>query len=265
MGELSRSVTGPLPGAQKVHVQGSRPDIRVPMRRVVQQAVGAGVEPRPDIVLYDTSGPYSDPNERIDLLAGLAPLRGAWIDERDDTVALDAPTSDYRRDRIEQASTQMFPLRSHGRRARDGACVSQMHYARRGIVTPEMEFVAIRENLQREEMHDAYERAGLWRRSPGQGFGARLPERVTPEFVRDEIAAGRAVVPANINHPEVEPMIIGRNFLVKVNANIGNSARHLLRRRGGGEDGLGHALGRRHGHGPFHGPRHSRDARVDPA
>ncbi len=224
VGELSRSVTGPLPGSQKLYVQGSRADLRVPMRRVAQAPRAPGESgSRPDIVLYDTSGPYSDPDQQVDLLAGLPPLRDAWIEERGDTVALSGSASAYRRERL-ATSSDRFARRDHGRRAREGACVTQMHYARRGIVTPEMEYVAIRENLQRDEMRQAYESEGLWRRSPGQPFGAHLPERVTPEFVRDEIAAGRAVLPASINHPELEPMIIGRNFLVKINANIGNSA-----------------------------------------
>ncbi|MEM9383565.1 MAG: phosphomethylpyrimidine synthase ThiC [Pseudomonadota bacterium] len=223
VGELSRSVTGPLPGSSKLYVTGARPDLRVPMRRVAQAPRAPGSSGgRPDIVLYDTSGPYSDPDQRIDLTAGLPALRSGWIDERGDTVALGGSGSTYRRERL--ASSAYFPRRDHGRRAKDGACVTQMRYARQGIVTPEMEYVAIRENLQREEMREAYESEGLWRRSPGQGFGANLPAQVTPEFVRDEIAAGRAVIPASINHPELEPMIIGRNFLVKINANIGNSA-----------------------------------------
>ncbi|MEO0421117.1 MAG: phosphomethylpyrimidine synthase ThiC [Pseudomonadota bacterium] len=223
VGELSRSVTGPLPGSSKLYVTGSRPDLRVPMRRVAQAPQAPGPSgARPDIVLYDTSGPYSDPEQQIDLTAGLPALRADWIEERGDTAALSGSASSYRRERL--ASSAYFPRHDHGRRAQDGACVTQMHYARRGIVTPEMEYIAIRENLQREEMREAYESEGLWRRSPGQGFGANLPEQVTPEFVRDEVAAGRAVIPASINHPELEPMIIGRNFLVKINANIGNSA-----------------------------------------
>ncbi len=226
VGELSRAVTGPLPGSRKIYVEGSRPDLRVPMRSVAQAPTASadGLEQNPEIVLYDTSGPYSDPQRSIDLSAGLAPLRDGWIGERGDTVALAEPSSAYRRERLAAALPGAFPVRRPIRRAVAGANVTQLHYARRGIVTPEMEFVAIRENLRRDELRERYERAGLLRRSAGEPFGARLPARVTPEFVREEVAAGRAIIPANVNHPELEPMIIGRNFLVKVNANIGNSA-----------------------------------------
>jgi phosphomethylpyrimidine synthase len=226
VGELSRTVTGPLPGSEKIYVEGSRPDIRVPMRAVKQAPTlsSQGLEPNPDIVLYDTSGPYSDPASTIDLEAGLPALRAAWIAARADTVELDVPSSAFRRERLAAALEGTFPVSRPVRRAEAGANVSQMHYARQGIVTAEMEYVAIRENLQREALAAQYRDAGLLRRSAGEAFGARIPEVVTGEFVREEIAAGRAIIPANINHPELEPMIIGRNFLVKVNANIGNSA-----------------------------------------
>jgi len=164
-----------------------------------------------------------DADAAVDPSRGLPRIRAGWIEERGDSDALDAPTSDFARARRDPA-TVAFPSPPPPRRGRAGACVTQLHYARRGIVTPEMEYVAIRENARLPEMREAYEAAGLLRAHAGQPLGARLPECVTPEFVRDEIAAGRAILPANVNHPECEPMIIGRNFRVKVNANIGNSA-----------------------------------------
>src|SRR5690606_12217492 len=219
---LAESVTRPFPNSEKVYVQGSRPDLRVPMRKIVQASTPLtfGAEENPPIYVYDTSGRYTDPEARIDLRKGLPPLRERWILERGDTEELPGPSSEYGRARLEDP--RLAPLRfehvRQPRRARPGAAVTQMHYARRGIVTPEMEFVAIREN-QRLEL---YRETALARRHPGQAFGAVIPEVITPEFVRDEVARGRAIIPANINHPELEPMIIGRNFLVKVNANIGN-------------------------------------------
>ncbi|MGH8496353.1 MAG: phosphomethylpyrimidine synthase ThiC [Gammaproteobacteria bacterium] len=183
----------PLPASRKIYVQGSRPDLRVGMREITQTPTPAsfGAQHNPPLTVYDTSGPYTDDAIEIDFGRGLSPLRAAWIEER---------------------------------RSQRDACVTQMHYARRGVVTPEMEYVAIRENQRFDEMRDAYAAAGLLARHAGQDFGARLPDKLTPEFVRDEVAAGRAIIPANINHPELEPMAIGRNFLVKINANIGNSA-----------------------------------------
>jgi phosphomethylpyrimidine synthase len=222
--QLSEDVTRPFPGSTKIYVTGSRPDIRVPMRQIQQSETAAsfGVEKNPPITVYDTSGPYSDPAADIDLLAGLADVRKAWIEERLDTEQLDGPGSDYGRER--QSNPELANLRFEHirkpRRALAGRNVTQMHYARQGIITPEMEYVAIRENLLLEEMQDS----GLLKQHPGNSFGASIPEKVTAEFVRDEIARGRAIIPANINHPEQEPMIIGRNFLVKINTNIGNSA-----------------------------------------
>ncbi len=222
--ELSEEVTRPFPGSRKVYVEGSRADIRVGMREIEQAETeaGFGAEANPPITVYDTSGPYTDPEIKIDLLKGLPDLRRAWIDERDDTEWLDGPSSAFGRRRNSDAklASLRFEHISKPRCAKAGANVSQMHYARKGIVTPEMEYVAIRENLRLEQL----EGSGLLRQHKGQSFGANVPERVTPEFVRDEIARGRAIIPANINHPELEPMIIGRNFLVKVNTNIGNSA-----------------------------------------
>jgi len=213
----------PLPKSRKVYVTGSRPDLRVPFREITQSDTPSsfGAEENPPLLVYDTSGLYTDPDARIDIRSGLPALRGAWIDERGDTEVLSGPTSRYGQLRLEDPvlAPLKFNLRRLPRRAKAGANVTQMHYARRGIVTPEMEYIAIRET-QRLEGHGEL----LRRQHPGESFGARLPKEITPEFVRDEVANGRAIIPANINHPESEPMIIGRNFLVKINANIGNSA-----------------------------------------
>ncbi len=222
--ELSEEVKRPYSGSRKIYVRGSRPDLRVGMREIAQAETPAtmGSEVNPPITVYDTSGPYTDPEGKIDLMKGLPDVRSAWIDERDDCEWLAAPSSEFGRLRANDpalASLRFEHIRKP-RRARAGANVTQMHYARKGIVTPEMEYVAIRENLRLETL----EHSGLLRQHRGQSFGASLPERVTPEFVRDEVARGRAIIPANINHPELEPMIIGRNFLVKINTNIGNSA-----------------------------------------
>ena len=222
--QLSEDVTRPFPSSAKIYVEGSRPDIRVPMRQVQQDDTAAsfGVEKNPPITVYDTSGPYSDPDASIDLMGGLPDVRAGWIDERNDTRLLDGPSSDFGNER--QADPELAHLRFQHirkpRRAVGGCNVSQMHYAKQGIITPEMEFAAIRENLLLDQVQDS----GLLKQHPGNSFGASIPDRVTPEFVRAEIARGRAIIPANINHPELEPMIIGRNFLVKVNTNIGNSA-----------------------------------------
>jgi len=221
----------PLPRSRKVYVQGSRPDIRVPLREISQSDTPAsfGAERNPPIFVYDASGPYTDPQSRIDIRAGLPAMRQRWIEERQDTERLDGPTSAYGRARLaDPALAQLrFERTRAPRRARPGMNVTQMHYARRGIVTPEMEFIAIRENALREQYLAGLskeQRELLARRHRGQSFGAAIPETITPEFVRDEVARGRAIIPANINHPESEPMVIGRNFLTKINANIGNSA-----------------------------------------
>ena len=214
----------PLPNSRKIYVQGSRPDIRVPMREISQADTHTqnGMERNPPIWVYDTSGPYTDPAAAIDVRAGLAALREVWIEERGDTEHLTTVSSEYGRARLaDPALAQVrFAHMRKPQRARPGQCVTQMHYARRGIITPEMEFIATRENLKLQQYKDEM----LRRRHPGESFGAQIPQAVTPEFVREELARGRAIIPANINHPESEPMIIGRNFLVKVNANIGNSA-----------------------------------------
>ena len=212
----------PLPNSRKVYVTGSRPDIRVPMREISQAdtplaMIGAGkegaVEPNPPIYVYDCSGPYTDPAVRIDIRSGLAPLRAAWIEERADTDVLTGPTSAYGRERLAdpKLAELRFNLKRAPRRAKPGMNVTQMHYARRGIVTPEMEFIAIRENLRRREYLESLRHAGptgakmaalIGRQHRGQAYGASIPEEITPEFVREEVARGRAIIPANINHPE---------------------------------------------------------------
>ncbi|MCB4324461.1 MULTISPECIES: phosphomethylpyrimidine synthase ThiC [Alcaligenes] len=227
----------PLPNSRKIYQTGSRPDLRVPFREISLADTPShfGAEPNPPLSVYDTSGPYTDPSVQIDIRKGLPPLRQAWISERKDTELMAGLNSQYgqARQADPELDTLRFELKRQPRRSISGANVTQMHYARRGIITPEMEFVAIRENLRREQYIESLRASGpqgeemarrLTKVHPGQGFGASLPTTVTPEFVRDEIARGRAILPANINHPETEPMIIGRNFLVKINANIGNSA-----------------------------------------
>jgi phosphomethylpyrimidine synthase len=222
--ELASEMTEPLPGSRRVYVEGSRADIRVPMREIRQADTPSlfGEEQNPAIYVYDPSGPYTDPDIAVDVRKGITPLRAAWIEERGDSEALDGPTSAYGRERAADPGTAhlRFDHVRPPRRAKPGRRVTQMHYARQGIVTPEMEFIAIREN-QRRELFDG---TALAQQHPGQSFGAAIPSTITPEFVRDEVARGRAIIPANINHPELEPMIIGRNFLVKINANMGNSA-----------------------------------------
>ena len=224
---VDSAAVAPLPNSRKIYVGGSRPGLRVPMREIAQSDTSAsfGAEKNPPIVVYDTSGPYTDPDARIDIRRGLPALRAAWITERSDTVELDALTSAYGRARLADPELEgmRFALTRKPRRAKPGANVTQMHYARRGIVTPEMEFIAIRENGRRDEMLRTLPEL-VTRQHAGQSFGAAIPAMITPEFVRDEVARGRAIIPNNINHPETEPMIIGRNFLVKINANIGNSA-----------------------------------------
>jgi phosphomethylpyrimidine synthase len=225
--KVDSAAVAPLPASRKIHVEGTRPDIRVPMREISQTDTPAsfGLEKNPPLAVYDTSGPYTDPAARIDVRQGLPALRARWIDERNDTVLLEAPTSAYGRARLAdpELAGLRFDLHRPPRRAKPGANVTQMHYARGGIVTPEMEFIAIRENQLRDETLAKLPES-LRRQHPGQSFGASIPMTITPEFVRDEVARGRAIIPNNINHPESEPMIIGRNFLVKINANIGNSA-----------------------------------------
>ncbi|MDX2177882.1 MAG: phosphomethylpyrimidine synthase ThiC [Candidatus Sumerlaeia bacterium] len=254
----------PISGSRKVYVAGElHPDIRVPMREIVlhptpSRAPGGKPADNPPVTVYDTSGPYTDADAALDPRHGLPRLRAAWIERRGDTVELDAPTSLYGQRRLADEGLDHLRLESlpRPRRAKAGARVSQMHYAKRGVVTPEMEFVSIRENQRREAMLEALAKEGRKAfaprpgtgplgaygaggysangahaaespfplQHPGNSWGARVPKAITPEFVRDEVARGRAIIPANINHPELEPMAIGRNFLVKINANIGNSA-----------------------------------------
>jgi phosphomethylpyrimidine synthase len=218
-----------FPNSKRIYIAGSQPDIRIPMREIqLSPTLIGGSKDTPQyeeneaVPVYDTSGPYGDPDVAINVQQGLAKLRQPWISARNDSEELDDRSSAYTKERL--ADDGLDELRFNGlltpKRAKTGRCVTQLHYARQGIVTPEMEFIAIRENMGRERIRSEV----LRHQHPGMSFGASLPENITAGFVRDEVAAGRAIIPANINHPESEPMIIGRNFLVKVNANIGNSA-----------------------------------------
>ena len=228
--QVDAAAVEPLPASSKQYLKGSRADIQVPFREIkltatpVQDSDGSTrLEPNAPVRVYDTSGPYTDPKAEIDIRKGLAPLREPWIVDRGDTELLSGDTSEYTRKRAADLSLEQlrFDLKRKPRRAVAGKNVSQMHYARQGIITPEMEYIAIRENMA---LAEARESGDLAFQQPGQALGASIPKEITPEFVRDEVARGRAIIPANINHPELEPMIIGRNFLVKINGNIGNSA-----------------------------------------
>ena len=220
---VDEGTTQPFAKSRKVYVEGSRPDIRVPFREITLSDTASqfGAEKNPPVMVYDTSGPYTDPDIEIDIRNGLPALRENWIMERGDVEELDGPSSEFgqQRQTDPELAAMRFNLSRKPLRAKKGKNVSQMHYARQGIITPEMEYIAIRENQRREGMSDM-----LQKQHKGETFGASIPDVITPEFVRDEIAKGRAIIPLNINHPEIEPMIIGRNFLVKINANIGNSA-----------------------------------------
>jgi phosphomethylpyrimidine synthase len=218
----------PFPNSRKVYVQGSDPSIQVGMREIslADSLIGGDEEnpilkPNDPIYVYDTSGPYTDPDIDINVREGLAPLRKAWIQARNDTQELESLSSTYSQKRLAEQGLDHLRFGSlpKPRCAKPGKNVSQLHYARQGIITPEMEYIALRENTRRADMSEE-----LNFQHPGEDFGANIPKEITPEFVRQEVARGRAIIPANINHPELEPMIIGRNFLVKVNANIGNSA-----------------------------------------
>lgn len=223
--EEARDLTRALPASRKVYIQGSRPDIQVPMREITLTDTPVGGfgkaegEKNPPFYVYDTSGVYTDPNVEIDLTKGLPKLRQAWIEARGDTEQLAKLSSQYGNERANDIATAnlRFGHIDKPRRAINGKNVTQMHYAKQGIITPEMEYIAIRETQKQHELTDMRQHAG-------NNFGANTPKLITPEFVRAEVAAGRAIIPNNINHPESEPMIIGRNFLVKINANIGNSA-----------------------------------------
>ncbi|MBN9339040.1 MAG: phosphomethylpyrimidine synthase ThiC, partial [Comamonadaceae bacterium] len=215
----------PFPASAKSYLTGSRGDLRVPVRDI--RLTNGEV-----VSVYDTSGPYTDPAAAIDVRQGLASVRGAWIAERADTEsyegrvrrALDDGQKAEDGDRLAQLRAEAAALQRQPLRAKAGTNVTQMHYAKKGIVTPEMEYVALRENGRREWMQQYLQDAAREQRLAGNPLGASIPKIITPEFVRDEVARGRAIIPANINHPEVEPMAIGRNFKVKINANIGNSA-----------------------------------------
>ena len=237
-GEGARITTEPMPASRKVYISGvQHPDLRVPMREISQtntKHADGSETTNESILVYDTSGPYTDPDVTIDVHTGLDRLRSAWIAARNDSEEYQGrvvkPEDDgYNTE--ESASKKPvaeFPTAYAPRRATNGGNVSQMYYARKGIITPEMEFVAIRENQHRQQLREELEQSPVAaernKRLQGNPFGATIPEDITAEFVRDEVARGRAIIPANINHPELEPMAIGRNFLVKINANIGNSA-----------------------------------------
>lgn len=225
--QFLQSLTGAtFPNSTREWLSGPRDDIRVPVRMIHLSATlnsdASVYEENPSIPIYDTSGPFGDPDSTPNVHDGIAPLRATWITERMDSEAIKHTASDYTQQRLSDATleTIRFQKPFQFRKATAGACVTQLHYARRGIITPEMEFIAVRENLGRATLSDS----DLLRQHPGAPFCSQPPREITAEFVRQEVAAGRAIIPANINHPESEPMIIGRNFLVKVNANIGNSA-----------------------------------------
>jgi phosphomethylpyrimidine synthase len=224
--QVDEAAIQPLPNSRKVYVGA----LNVPMREVSQSDTPSmfGGEKNPPVFVYDCSGPYTDPTAKIDIRSGLAPLRLKWIEARNDSELLAGPSSQYGMDRLHdpKLAELRFNLQRQPRRARAGMNVSQMHYARKGIVTPEMEFIALRENLERERYVESLRQTGktgekmlelLMKQHPGQSFGASIPPKIDAEFVRSEVARGRAIIPANINHPESEPMIIGRNFLVKIN------------------------------------------------
>jgi len=241
--KILRDVTKPFPNSQKVHVERPNSSVRVAMREITQAPTRdfqGNMTQNPPLRVYDTSGPYTDPAVKIDIRAGLQPLRAEWIEQRGDTETysgrevqprdngyLTRGHAEFASQRETKGALQPFPgLKRAPRRAVANGNVSQMHYARKGIITPEMEYIAIRETLGRQQNSGKYAQTDLRHQHPGQSFGAQLNNRtlITPEFVREEVAAGRAIIPANVNHPESEPMIIGRNFRVKINANIGNSA-----------------------------------------
>ncbi len=226
--QLSSDLTKPFTGSKKIYIHGSREDIKVGMREVKCSSTSSsfGEELNPSITVYDTSGSYSDPNSNVDLLKGLPTLRKNWIKERGDTEELERPSSKY------GCTRQVDPKTAHlrfshyhlPRKAQKGCVVTQMHYAKKGIITPEMEYIAIREDMRLQEHRKDPHFRKLLKQHPGHSFGVVLPDCITPEFVREEVASGRAIIPNNINHPETEPMIIGRKFLVKINTNLGNSA-----------------------------------------
>ncbi len=221
MSNVDEAFIKPLPNSEKIYVKGSRLDIQVPMRKItLTDTIGELAEKNDPVYVYDTSGVYTDPSVNIDLRKGLDNIRSNWIEERSDTEVLEGLSSNFSNERRdnEELNELRFEHLSTPRRAKSSKNVSQMHYARQGIITPEMEYIAIRENCKWQDYKDKIGQ------QKGESFGANIPDIITAEFVRDEVARGRAVIPANINHPETEPMIIGRNFMVKINGNIGNSA-----------------------------------------
>ncbi|GAB1263138.1 phosphomethylpyrimidine synthase ThiC [Aurantivibrio plasticivorans] len=222
---VQREAIEPLPNSSKIYVQGEQHKVQVPMReiRLADTPTDFGGEKNPPVRVYDTSGPYTDPSVNIDLKKGLPDVRSAWIEARNDTELLSGASSEFTAQRLSDVSLNKlrFEHVRTPRKAKPGANVTQMHYAKQGIITPEMEYIAIRENMS---LQQAKELGVLHQQHAGESFGASIPDEITPEFVRSEVARGRAIIPANINHPELEPMIIGRNFLVKINGNIGNSA-----------------------------------------
>jgi phosphomethylpyrimidine synthase len=221
MSSVKEAFIKPFPNSNKIYVQGSRADIQVPMREItLTETIGELAEKNDPIHVYDTSGVYTDTSVQIDLRKGLDSIRDNWIDEREDVQMLEGMSSTFSNERLDNAEldTLRFEFLKTPKCAKEGKNVTQMHYARQGIITPEMEYIAIRENCKWQDYKDQIGQ------QKGESFGAEIPELITAEFVRSEVARGRAVIPANINHPETEPMIIGRNFMVKINGNIGNSA-----------------------------------------
>ncbi|MCG8575238.1 MAG: phosphomethylpyrimidine synthase ThiC, partial [Flavobacteriales bacterium] len=227
-GEKSKITRDPFRASEKIYVNGTiHEDVKVAMRKISltdSKAMFVDGEfkkaKNEPVVVYDTSGPFTDPNIEIDVKKGVPSIRQKWIEERGDVEQLDEITSDFGKERLYNSDLDhlRFEHLKKPLRAKEGKNVTQMHYARKGIITPEMEYIAIRENQKLQEIKE------ITKQHPGNSFGTKIPDVITPEFVRDEVAAGRAIIPNNINHPESEPMIIGRNFLVKINANIGNSA-----------------------------------------
>ncbi len=223
--------TRPLPASRKVFIEGKQKGVRVPMREIQLSPTKVGgngtLEENPPVWVYDTSGPYTDPSNKIDIRKGLEPLRSEWIINRGDVETLPGISSKYGQKRASDPKLDHLRFLDIRKplRAKTGCNVSQMHYAKKGMITPEMEFIALRENQAMQTFRsEASQGDRQYIQHPGNDWGASIPSEITPEFVRDEVARGRAIIPANINHPELEPMIIGRNFLVKINANIGNSA-----------------------------------------
>ncbi|MBT7150267.1 MAG: phosphomethylpyrimidine synthase ThiC [Thiotrichales bacterium] len=221
LSSVNKAFIEPFPNSKKVYAKGSRDDIRVPMRQIkLTDTIGDLAEKNDPVHVYDTSGPYTDPSKTISYRKGVDPIRSNWIEERADTEVLDGVSSKFSNERLgnKELDELRFEHLKAPRKAKKGKNVTQMHYARKGIITPEMEYIAIRENCLWQEYQDQVGQ------HQGESFGAATPKIITPEFVRDEVARGRAIIPNNINHPETEPMIVGRNFLVKINGNIGNSA-----------------------------------------